>query len=104
MSKTDSYFDGNTFEWIGYKILSFFICLVTLGLAYPWMVCMVYGWQTKHTYLNGKRLKFDGTGMQLFGTWIKWWFLCIITFGIYSLFMHVDLMKWKTKHTRIVGE
>jgi uncharacterized membrane protein YjgN (DUF898 family) len=60
---------------------------------------MIYSWETKHTVINGKRLKFDGTGIQLFGTWMKWLALCIITLGIYSFWVAIDLKKWQTKHT-----
>nr|DAM72144.1 MAG TPA: protein of unknown function (DUF898) [Caudoviricetes sp.] len=60
---------------------------------------MVYGWETKHTVINGKRLAFDGTAMQLFGNWIKWLLLTIVTIGIYGFWLSIALKKWKTKHT-----
>ena len=63
---------------------------------------MVYGWEAKHTVINGKRLQFDGTAIQLFGNWIKWLFLCIITLGIYGFWLNISLKKWKTKHTHFV--
>ena len=98
----ESYFDGGLLQLIGWKILGFLITSLTLGICYPWAYCMVYGWEAKHTVINGKRLQFDGTAIQLFGNWIKWLFLCIITLGIYGFWLNISLKKWKTKHTHFV--
>ena len=97
--ENNSYFDGGLLQLIGWKILGTLVTMVTLGICAPWAICMVYSWETKHTVINGKRLKFDGKAIQLFGTWIKWILLCIITLGIYSFWVQIDLKKWKTKHT-----
>ena len=67
----ESYFDGGLLQLIGWKILGFLITSLTLGICFPWASCMVYGWEAKHTVINGKRLQFDGTAIQLFGNWIK---------------------------------
>lgn len=95
----NSYFDGSLFQLIGWKLLGFFIIIITIGICTPWAVCMIYKWEAKHTVINGRRLKFDGTAIQLFGNWIKWWFLTIITVGIYSFWLGISLKKWKIKHT-----
>ena len=94
-----SYFDGGLLQLIGWKILGGLITSITLGICYPWAVCMVYNWETKHTVIEGKRLKFTGTAIGLFGNWIKWWLLTIITFGIYGFWLNIKLKKWITKHT-----
>ena len=94
-----SYFDGGLLQLIGWKILGFLITLCTLGICYPWAVCMLYNWETKHTVINGHRLRFTGTAIQLFGTWIKWWFFTIITLGIYGLWIPIKLKRWITKHS-----
>lgn len=98
----ESYFDGGLLQLIGWKILGFLITSLTLGICFPWAYCMVYGWEAKHTVINGKRLQFDGTAIQLFGNWIKWLFLCIITLGIYGFWLNISLKKWKVKHTHFV--
>ena len=97
--KNNSYFDGGLLQLIGWKLLGGFITSITLGICYPWAVCMVYNWETKHTVIEGKRLKFTGTAIGLFGNWIKWWILTIITFGIYGFWLNIKLKKWITKHT-----
>lgn len=102
--KTDSYFDGGLLQFIGWKLLGGLIIVFTLGICTPWAVCMIYDWETKHTVINGKRLRFDGTAVQLFGNWIKWLLLTIITFGIYGLWVNIAIKKWKTKHTFLVQE
>ena len=94
-----SYFDGGLLQLIGWKILGGLITSITLGICYPWAVCMVYNWETKHTVIEGRRLKFTGTAIGLFGNWIKWWLLTIITFGIYGFWLNIKLKKWITKHT-----
>lgn len=97
--KEESYFDGGLFQLIGWKIVGGLITLVTLGICYPWAVCMVYNWEVKHTVINGRRLAFDGKAIQLFGNWIKWLLLTIITLGIYGFWLNIKLKKWITKHT-----
>lgn len=98
-SKGDSYFDGGLLQLIGWILLGFLVTVFTLGICYPWALCMVYGWKINHKVIDGRRLKFDGTAISLFGLWIKWLLLIIITFGIFSLWVGISLEKWKTKHT-----
>lgn len=94
-----SYFDGGILQLVGWRLLGGLITTITLGICFPWALCMIYSWETKHTVIEGNRLEFDGTGSQLFGNWIKWIFLCIITLGIYSFWLIIALKKWQTKHT-----
>lgn len=94
-----SYFDGGLLQLIGWQLLGGLITALTLGICYPWAVCMIYRWEAKHTVINGRRLRFDGTATQLFGNWIKWLLLTLITIGIYGFWLNIKLIKWKTKHT-----
>ena len=95
----ESYFDGGLLQLIGWKLLGFLITICTLGICYPWALCLVYSWEAKHTVINGKRLQFNGTAMGLFGNWIKWLLLTFVTCGIYSFWLAIALKKWKIKHT-----
>lgn len=95
----ESYFDGGLLQLIGWYILGGLVTTFTLGICYPWALCMVYGWKINHTVIEGRRLKFTGTAAGLFGNWIKWLLLCIVTLGIYSLWLRIALIKWKVKHT-----
>lgn len=97
-----SYFDGGLLQLVGYRIIGFILCVFTLGLLAPFAICLVYEWETKHTVIEGKRLRFDGTAMGLFGSWIKWLLLTIITLGIYGFWVSIAIKKWKTKHTYFV--
>ena len=94
-----SYFDGGLLQLIGWQILGGLVTVLTLGICYPWAICMIYRWEAKHTVINGRRLRFDGTAVQLFGSWIKWLCLTIITLGIYGFWLNIKLIQWKTKHT-----
>lgn len=95
----NSYFDGGLFSLIGWSILGRLITVVTLGICFPWALCVIYGWRINHTVIEGRRLKFTGSAIGLFGQWIKWFLLCIITLGIYSFWLGIALEKWKVKHT-----
>lgn len=99
MENEKSYFDGGLFQLIGWSILGLIITIVTVGICYPWALCMIYNWEIKHTVIQGKRLQFTGTALGLFGLWIKWWFLMLITAGIYSFWVKISLKKWIVKHT-----
>ena len=101
--ENNSYFDGGLLQLLGWRILGALVTANTLGICYPWAVCMVYNWEIKHTVIEGKRLRFDGTALQLFGNWIKWLLLIIITFGIYTFWVEISIKKWKTKHTHFIA-
>ena len=96
---SNSYFDGKLLQLIGWSILGFIITVLTLGICYPWALCMIYGWKINHTVIEGRRLKFTGRAIGLFGHWIKWFLLCIITIGIYSLWLGIALERWRVKNT-----
>ena len=101
-ASNESYFDGGLLQLIGWTILGFLVTALTFGICFPWAFTMKYGWETKHTVINGRRLQFDGTALQLFGNWIKWLVLTIITLGIYGFWLPIKLKKWRTKHTSFV--
>ena len=102
MENEKSYFDGGLLQLIGWSILGFIITVCTIGICYPWALCMKYSWEVKHTVINGKRLKFTGTAIGLFGLWIKWLLLTLITAGIYSFWVNISLKKWITRHTTFI--
>lgn len=95
-----SHFDGNSFQNFGTNLLIFLLCIITLGLYYPWGICRKERWICKHTLIEGVRLEFTGRGAQLIGRWILWCFLTLITVGIYGFVIHVRVLQWVTKHTR----
>ena len=78
--------------------------LFTLGIAYPFLVCMKEKWLKSHTFVNGRQLEFDGNGAQLIGKYIIWLLLSVVTFGIYALLrLPLNMQRWKTKHTHVKG-
>lgn len=94
-----SFFDGGLLQLIGWNVLGLLITVFTLGICFPWAICMIYRWKARHTVIEGRRLKFKGTAAGLFGMWIKWFVLTIITLGIYGFWVYIFLEQWKTKHT-----
>ena len=94
-------FVGGAGTYLGMCLGSFFITLLTLGICYPWAVCMRYRWQAKNTYINGYRLRFTGSAPGLFGHWIKWLLLCVITLGIYLFWVAPRMTKWIVEHQEL---
>ena len=97
-------FRGTTLQLIGWRLLGFFLTLITLGIGASWAHCMVLRWETKHTYIDGQRLYFDGTGLQLLGKYLLWGLLTLVTFGIYAIFLPVRMRKWRVSHTRFAED
>ena len=95
----DSKFTGGLLGLIGINLITRFLSIITLGLAFPALVCMRERWYAKHTFIDGKQLEFDGTGLGLFGSYIKWFLLTIITLGIYSFWLSNKMKKWIISHT-----
>ena len=98
----ESKFTGGLLGLIGINILQWLITGLTLGLCYPWAICIKEKWIAKHTIIDGHKLYFDGTGSQLFGNYIKWFLLTLITFGIYSFWLSIKMKQWIVKHTHIM--
>lgn len=98
-SKEDSYFDGGVFQRLGWKILGALVTIFTFGICYPFAICWFYSWETKHTVINGRRLKFQGTAGGLFGTWIICFLISIVTFGIYAFYVPIKIRKWRESNT-----
>lgn len=97
----ESKFTGGLLGLIGINILCGFLTGITLGIAYPWTVCIKERWIAKHTIIDGQQVVFDGTGGQLFGQYIKWFLLTVITFGIYGFWLSIKMKQWVTKHTHL---
>ena len=94
-----SQFTGGLLGLIGINILQSLIIMFTLGIGTTWAICVKERWIAKHTYIDGRQLKFDGTGGQLLGKFLLWVLLTIITFGIYSFWLEIKLKAWLVKHT-----
>lgn len=99
MARTGRFtFDGGPSTYFGTLILSVIIVVFTLGIGYPFSFVLRERWKAKHTYIDGKQLRFTGTGTGLFGLWIKWWLLTIVTLGIYLLWVPPRLEAWRVEH------
>lgn len=96
--KKASEFTGGVLGWIGHIIVFMLVNSITLGIAFPWMICYMGRWIAKNTTIEGKSVEFVGSGAGLFGNWIVWLLLSIITFGIYSLWVPTKVIKWIVKN------
>jgi len=94
-----SYFDGGVGNFLGEAFLALLLASFTCGIMYPWALTKVYGWQARHTVIQGKRLVFNGKAMDLFVNILKWMLLTLVTFGIYSIWASIEMEKWRVKNT-----
>jgi len=92
-------FDGGVATYWGTFLLAALVTLVTIGIAYPWALCMKQRWVAKHTIIDGRRLRFTAGGMNLFGHWLLWWLLLVVTVGIYGIWLGPRLRRWVVEHT-----
>ena len=99
----NSFFDGGLLSFIGWNTLAAILTVFSLGILYPWALCLVYGWKINHTVVDGHRMRFNGSAVGLFGNWIKWWCLTVITLGIYSFWIGIKLEDWKVKNTSFIN-
>ena len=104
LDPSKSVFDGSGLEYFIINLFGGLLCMVTLGLAAPWVICYVVSWERRHSVYSGRRLVFNGTGMQLFGKWIIWLLLTIVTCGLYSFVMGLKLEQWILSHTTFADE
>ena len=102
VDQKNSYFDGTGLEYLGYSLLSGLMLCFTLGLAYPWAMCMIQKWDSKHQVINGRRLEFSGTGLGFLGEYIIIALLSLVTCGIYSSWGTVRMNKYIIRHTDFV--
>lgn len=99
----ESYFTGGAVMRFFVNFFVWFTSLITLFFAYPAMTCWRESWTCRHTFINGKRLRFDGFGANLFGKYILWGFLSLITIGIYGILcMPLNMERWMTKNTHFI--
>ena len=97
--KYGSYYDNTFKSALMHRIKIIFLGIITLGLAYPWILCMKQEARCKHTIICGKRLKFIGDPKELIGHWLVWWLVIIITFGLYGLVVKIKFQQWVAANT-----
>lgn len=99
----ESYFDGGSFTYFGYGLLSGLLLMITCGLSYPWVMAMLQKWDTKHQVINRRRLVFSGSGLEFLGEYLIIVILSVITCGIYAPWGTVRLNKYIVRHTDFVS-
>jgi uncharacterized membrane protein YjgN (DUF898 family) len=95
----ESKFEGRVLPLIGWSIVSFLVTALTLGICFPWAMCIMLRYYFNNSTIQGKKIQFNGSGIGLFGTWIKCWLLCIVTIGIYGFWVPITVAKWIVKNT-----
>lgn len=102
-SGNTSYFDGGSFAYFGYGLLSALFLIITCGLSYPWVMVMLQKWDTKHQVINGRRLAFSGTGLGFLGEFLIIFLLSLITCGLYMPWGVVRMNKYIIRNTDFIS-
>jgi len=99
----ESYFDGTSFELLGYSILGGILLTVTCGIAYPWVMAMIQKWDASHQVVNRRRMAFSGTGLGFLGEFILIAIFTAITCGIYAPWGVVRMNKYIIRNTDFIN-
>ncbi|MGL4740221.1 MAG: hypothetical protein ACRC41_05365 [Sarcina sp.] len=95
----NSYFDKKVDQYVWLQIRMKILKVITLGLAYPWILCIEQEAKCKNMVVCGKRLKFIGQPKDLIRHWVLWWFLSLLTLGIYGIVVKVRFQQWVIANT-----
>ncbi len=88
-----SYFDGTGWQLWGYTLVTIIVCMITGGIAAPWMLGKIYEWQIEHTVIDGKRLTFKHNKTYLLGRWKVRMILSVAMSGIYVFVAYIFMTK-----------
>lgn len=94
-------FDGNSFQFFGYGLLSGLLLTITCFLAGPWVITMIVKWDTKHCVVASNRWKYEGTALGILGQFLIVFLLSFITLGIYAPWGSVRLTKYIVSKTHV---
>jgi uncharacterized membrane protein YjgN (DUF898 family) len=95
----DFEFDGTAGDFFPVFLVAMLLYMFTLGLAFPWVLCMIKRWECEHTLIKGRRLRFNGDGMSALGLLLVSYILILITFGIYSFWAVPKITGWMIENT-----
>ncbi|MGL5822232.1 MAG: hypothetical protein ACRCYE_11555 [Sarcina sp.] len=95
----NSYFDKTVDQYLWLQIKMKILKFITVGFAYPWILCIEQKAKCKNMVICGKRLRFIGKPKDLIGHWIIWWVLSLLTLGIYGVVVKVRFQQWVTANT-----
>ena len=96
-------FDGKGLSVFGLYLVNAILCLLTLGLYFPWAYVSMQRWICKHTTIEGRPLTFRGSGAGFFGQYLLIIILCFVTLGLYTPWGFCQFKRWQTRNTYFAG-
>ncbi|MDA0863888.1 MAG: hypothetical protein O3B88_04400 [Bacteroidetes bacterium] len=75
-------------------IASYFMILLSLGIAGPWVICKWGRFHASKSSINGKNLVFTGNAIEFLPTYLILILLMIVTAGIYGIWAGPKVTKW----------
>ena len=76
--------------------------VISLGLATPFLLCVLMRWVCDNTVISGKRCKFKGAVGDLYEGWIKWTIISVFTIGVYSFWSVRNTIRWVVDNIEIL--
>lgn len=75
-------------------IASYFMMLLSLGIAGPWVICKWGRFHASKSIIDGKSLVFKGNPKEFLPSYLIILLLTIVTFGIYAIWAGPKIIKW----------
>lgn len=75
-------------------IASYFMMLLSLGIAGPWVICKWGRFHASKSIIDGKSLVFKGNPKEFLPSYLIILLLIIVTCGIYAIWAGPKFMKW----------
>lgn len=75
-------------------IASYFMMLLSLGIAGPWVICKWGRFHASKSRIDGKSLVFKGNPKEFLPSYLIILLLIIVTCGIYAIWAGPKFMKW----------
>ena len=68
--------------------------IILFGFCWAWTIGLK--WKSKHTIINGYRLKFKAGALNFFFNVLKWLVLTVITVGLFIFWLPGKYRNWKS--------
>lgn len=84
-----------------YKWVCIILCILSLSIALPRLLCRYKKWEKNQTIINGNRLQFSGKTNDFFLQYLLYYFLCICSLGLFYFFLRGFLYRYLCQNTHL---
>lgn len=83
--------DGSALKYLGITLVWMFVCIITLGLAYPWMRNAQWAYRLNNLEFGKSKFRFRGKAKDLLHFWLIVWAIVFVPIIVSSVY-HVELL------------